>query len=444
MSYPFAVFPDEVDYFVESLRKFQVTDIGSESWFEQNEIVLKLTQQAFIEASTKQEEVIKEKLLVEGKLPLLVHEAYCILVWRMKVLPQLLESSNLQASFVLYSVLYYEVNAIALLETLLFHQTCCEALGDTALDLIDYCAQALGLLVGYANNKHNDVEDPKELLQEQTVDEFKRMKTEMDFKIGLKCVSITSHLMNNLSVLPLSATNRTIKTHDVPCLIAEILHSKPWLRRTAKGFEKFLEGHWTPVYGDDILKVTKDEVQAWFCLYALLFNENAMRNYEATDFRRKEIGRCVGLLNDHILDQVPVLAQLKQFLCTFQMGSGQTGKQPDKLLLDELPEIKEALLTAAKKVGWNAIIHKHRQIFIELSPDEIGVMAKRLAAAYNTDMLEKFPESDHKSTQKGCFQCGKPAEKKCSKCASTFYCSRDCQVADWTKHKDICHHLKAL
>ncbi|XP_019536118.3 zinc finger MYND domain-containing protein 10 homolog [Aedes albopictus] len=378
MSYPCAVYPDEVDYFVESLRKFQVADIGSESWFEQNETVLKLTQQASIEASTQQEEVIKEKLLVEGKLPLLVHEAYCALVWRIKVLPKLIDSKDqLPASFVLYSVLYYEVNVVALLETLLFHQTCCEAIGDSALDLIDYCAQALGLLVGYANSKHNDIEDPKALLQEPAIDEFKRMKLEIDFKIGLKCATILSYLMNNLSVLPLSATNRVIKTHDVPCLIAEILHAKPWLRRTGKGFEKFLEGQWTPVYGEDILKVTKDEAQAWFCLYALLFNENAMRNYEATDFRRKEIGKCAGLLNDHVLDQVPVLSQLKQFLCSFQMGSGATGKHQDKLLLDEVPEIKEALLAEAKKAGWKAIIDKHRRIFVELSQEEIGAMAKR-------------------------------------------------------------------
>lgn len=30
MSYPCAVFPEEVDYFVECLRRYQVVDIGSE------------------------------------------------------------------------------------------------------------------------------------------------------------------------------------------------------------------------------------------------------------------------------------------------------------------------------------------------------------------------------------------------------------------------------
>ncbi|XP_062565075.1 zinc finger MYND domain-containing protein 10 homolog [Armigeres subalbatus] len=442
-AYPCAVLPGEVDCFVESLRRFQVEDIGSESWFDQNEIVLKLTQQAFIEATTKQEDIIKEKLLIEGKIPVLVHEAYCILVWRMRILPHLIDSKNAQTSFIFYSVFYYEVNIISLLETILFHSSCCEAIGDTALDLVDYCAQALGLLIGHANNEHR-LDDSRELKQESTKNEVERIMCEMSFKIGIKCVNILSYMMNNLNVLPLSTTNRVIKTHDVPCLIAEILHVKPWLRKTGAGFEKFQDGHWTPVHGEDVLKVTKDEAQAWFCLYALLFNQEAMRNYEATDFRRKEIGKCVGLLNDHILDQVPALSQLKQFLYAFQMGSDSTGRQQVKLMLDELPEIKDGLLAAAEKTGWDKITQRHLKIFVELSQDKIGSIAKRLAVAYNTHILEQFSGPDTIRSLKQCFSCGKPAEKKCSKCNSTYYCSRNCQIADWTKHKELCHHLKTL
>lgn len=306
-----------------------------------------------------------------------MHELYCILIWRSKILPHLIDTKDVQTSFVLYSVLYYEMNTVALLETLLFHQSCCVGLGETTLDLIDYCAQALGLLIGAANNKHQDVDDPKELLKEPSADEIERQKRDMEFKVGLKCVTILSYLVNNLAVLPLSAANRVIKTHDVPCLIAEILHAKPWLRKTRAGFEKFLEGRWTPVYGDDVLKVTKDEAQAWFCLYAILFNDEAMRSYEATDFRRKEIGKCIGMLNDHILDQLPVLAQLKQYLCTFQMGSGSTGKHQDKLMLEEIPEIKDKLVANAKKYGFAKIIQKHKEIFVDLSQEEIEIMAKK-------------------------------------------------------------------
>lgn len=37
-----------------------------------------------------------------------------------------------------------------------------------------------------------------------------------------------------------------------------------------------------------------------------------------------------------------------------------------------------------------------------------------------------------------CAACQQPASKLCSKCHTTSYCNRDCQKADWKKHKKQC------
>lgn len=37
-----------------------------------------------------------------------------------------------------------------------------------------------------------------------------------------------------------------------------------------------------------------------------------------------------------------------------------------------------------------------------------------------------------------CGKCGAPASSKCAKCHDRSYCSRNCQVADWTSHKKLC------
>ena len=37
-----------------------------------------------------------------------------------------------------------------------------------------------------------------------------------------------------------------------------------------------------------------------------------------------------------------------------------------------------------------------------------------------------------------CFECGKPAIKRCSKCRNAWYCSRKCQVRNWKAHKKVC------
>ncbi|XP_058461475.1 zinc finger MYND domain-containing protein 10 homolog [Malaya genurostris] len=443
MAAPCAVFPEEVDYFVGSLRSFQVADIGSKSWFDQYEIILKLTQQSYIEASMKQEEVIKERMIIESKLPVLVHEIFCITIWKSRILPHLLQGETLDVSFILYSVLYYEVNIVALLETTLFHYHSCESLGDSALDLIDYSTKMIGYLIGIANQERLHNTEDGEMLNESIQEEVKRLKRDIDFKIALKCLTILSYLVDNLETLPLSAINLLMKTHDTPCLLAEILHVKPWLRKR-KGFEKFLNDRWEPVAGADVLNVTKSEAQVWFCLYGLLFNKNVMMEYEITDFRQKAIGKCIRLLNEHLLDQLPALVQLKEFLCSFQMKTGSNERKRANLLLEELPEISNNIWKTANSFGWNEIIRLHKQIFVNKSSQELSEIAKRLSTAYNTDLLEKISVIEKSDLKKYCLTCKKIADKRCSKCESVYYCSRDCQVKHWPHHKELCHQLKAL
>ncbi|KAI0156770.1 hypothetical protein GGR57DRAFT_501158 [Xylariaceae sp. FL1272] len=40
-----------------------------------------------------------------------------------------------------------------------------------------------------------------------------------------------------------------------------------------------------------------------------------------------------------------------------------------------------------------------------------------------------------------CSVCGKPAEKKCSRCREAVYCSHDCQKNDWKTHKKVCARI---
>ena len=41
--------------------------------------------------------------------------------------------------------------------------------------------------------------------------------------------------------------------------------------------------------------------------------------------------------------------------------------------------------------------------------------------------------------EKRCAWCNEPARRKCGKCVSVRYCTRDCQKAHWPLHKSQCH-----
>ncbi|XP_055590170.1 zinc finger MYND domain-containing protein 10 homolog isoform X2 [Uranotaenia lowii] len=418
-----SIFPEELDCFVESLRPFQVVDIGSDGWLQQNQTVVKLAQQAYFEANGKHEEIIKERILVEGKLTILVHEIHCVSVWKSKILIKLLEEPELSASFMIYSVFYYELNNLALLELILYHKASFEMLGDCLLDLIDYCALAIGQLIGLVNERRS-CEKSENLDTETTKEELQRMREDIGFKIGLKCLSIFSYLTQNLQTLPLSASTRITKVHDLPCLAVEMLHLKPWLRNN-KGTEKFVNDRWIPHCGDEIFKLAPSEAQTWICLYNLLLSSETMQHYEFSEYRKREISKCIALLNE-------------------QMQNVSDSKRGTGLFLEEIPELKTNLINNAKQYGISRIVQNHKTIFVTLTQEQIFEKAKRLNDIYNTEVLEEFDNSFVPPTNfdEMCQKCKAIATKKCSKCLKVRYCSRECQVSDWPQHKEQCHQIK--
>lgn len=328
--------PEETDLFVQSIRKYEIEEIGSKSWLNSHEKFLKLNQQATIEAADHREEVIKELLIIQDKLPILIHEAYTVVVWRTKILPKLLDCTEISATFFIYTVLYHELIVISLLENVLYHESSCESLGELVIDLIDYCVNAVTQLIGLCHSGFNErTSDSKEEIL--PVDEVKNQMNDILFNIGMKAITILSYLSDKISSLSVSSARRMTQTHDLPCLLSELLAIRPWMRRL-KNFEKFIDAKWTLVEGDEILKVTKVEAQTWFCLRSILFHRETFEHYEINSFRQRELGKCSALLNEMILDQLPPLVELKQFLCTLQL-SPDAASGLNNLVLEVIPEV---------------------------------------------------------------------------------------------------------
>lgn len=436
--------PEEFDLCVQHIRAFDVLAIGTDQWLDAHESLLKLNQQAILEASTCREELVKELLIVNDKIGVLVHESYCILVWRTKVLPRLLatEPQETNANFILYTILYHEAMAVSLLEMCLYHENGCAALNDCSMDLIDYCAHAVTQLIGLVHTKHFHEEmDAKALVKETTVQETERQQKDLQYKIGFRCLTILSFMADKIDTLPLSVIRRMVQTHDIPCLLSEILHCQPW-HRNVNGIEKYIDDKWTAVSGVDMVEVTKIEAHTWFCLRQLLFNSNAMEMYEINEFRQREISKCQLFLGANVLDQLPPLVDLKHRLCTLGLSDS---KGKSHIILEELPKIRDSIVSKLKKGGGYDVAAKvHTERFFDLSQDKVIEWAQRLNNVYNLDLLEKVEGTpDRKPPNRNvCGQCGIDAIQKCSDCEQVYYCTRECQVKNWPRHKTICRKKK--
>lgn len=435
--------PSEYDIYINSIKKFQVNEIGTDEWFETHEILIKFNQQAIIEASSFREELVKELFVLNDKLKILVHEAYCVLIWRTKILPKLMVTeSDANSTFVLYSILYHEAIAISLLEILLYHENGCQALGEIAIDIIDYCAQAIVQLIALTHLKHvQENADPKKVHTETASEELERQKGDLLFKIGLRCLTILSFIADKIDTMPISIVRRMVVTHDVPCLLSEVLNAQPWIRNV-NGVEKYIDDKWISINDIDVNKVTKVEAHVWFCLRQLLFSKEAMSFYEINQFRQREISKCQEFLSINLLDQLPPLADLKHRLCTISLSDSSV--RSGNIILEEIPEIKNQIINNAKNIGYKQIAENHMERFFNLNTSELANIAKRLSDTYNIELFEKMDKQTPKtqSDEHYCAECCVVAFKKCANCQQSFYCSRECQIKNWPIHKNICQMKK--
>lgn len=458
--------PAELDYHIQSVQPQHLADIGSAGWLRSHETVLKLLQQAHIEMSTDQEEIVADLIIQHDKLPVLVHEIYTVLIWRTKVLPRLLAiEAQPTATFALYTVLFHEATALSLIEATLFHQSGCQALNETAIDLIDYCAQAVVQLIGLSAAEQDTAENDDEYDENtvkshaiadipNTADELNRQQRDLAFRIGMRCLSTLCYIVDKLDMLSLSAATRLVRTHDIPCVLSEVLHTAPWRRRRRQRTEKFYDNQWRPVHGDAILLVTKVEAQTWLCMRQLLFNTTVSRNYAITEFRQRELAKCQGLMNELLLDQMPPLAEFKHYLCTLQVTGGpQRDTLQQQVLLEEMPLVRERIVGGAKRLGgWQRIVELQAQVFLHKDAEQVQQMAQQLNETYGADVWERIEgrhsgtdadaaaadHADGSSTLHECLQCQQAAVKKCFQCKRAYYCCRECQVKDWPRHRVDC------
>ncbi|CAM2117148.1 zinc finger MYND domain-containing protein 10 [Caretta caretta] len=428
--------PGEAEALVQALRGGPLRNTGDQGWLRQHEAIEKLNIQAILSASAGQEQLLIELLVNYAKIPTLIEELISVEIWKHKVFPVLcqLEDFKPKSTFPIYLVLHHEASIINLLETVFFHKEICESAEDTILDLIDYSYRKLTLLAAQSTNSEFPIHEkflPEDVTNASSMQELQKQAEMMEFEISLRALSVLRFITDQVDSLPLSALTRMLNTHNLPCLLVELLEHCPWSRCEAGKLKKFENGAWYVVPPEDHVRMTKLDGQVWLSLYNLLLSPECQRKYNLDGFNKSQLLKLRAFLTDVLIDQLPNLVEMQRFLSHLVVTEPVPPKKD--LILEQVPVIRDRIVRE-NSGKWQAIAKHQVKHMFSPSEDELKHLACRWARTYNLDVLEALVPEKPK-----CGLCGSEATKRCSRCQNEWYCKRECQVQHWQKHKKACN-----
>ncbi len=243
---------------VESLRSFAVNEIGSKAWLNQHTAVEKLNLQAQHSIVKQGDEYVIEALVDHDKLPLLVGELIALEAWQEQALPPLFDEIATKNSVKGYFILYHEALLLGLLEKAVFHKHAIAAAGDMLLELADFCYRK-ALFLNHSKLQQMLAEPGASATASESL---RHQQCNITYGVSMSCLTIIRFLLEAQDELPLGVLARFVEENDVLHALVPLLESQPWLRKNKKGInEKFSDGRWYEVDGDEIFRLSKTEAQ---------------------------------------------------------------------------------------------------------------------------------------------------------------------------------------
>ena len=215
-------------------------------------------------------------------------------------------------------------------------------------------------------------------------------KQQVQFRVSTAAVTLIRYLCAQGTKLGVSVLTRLMNTHDVMTLIVPLIDNPPWTRRlkSTGTWEKWIEQKWTACVPADLLKLTKLEAQAWLTVYNLISDETFRTRYQFNSFRKDALLRVRKYINDVMVDQLPMFADVQRFMDELAI-SGSTGGTDNgtALVMEIMPEIRDAIMN--KYTGkWTELAMEQLQTTYsggEMDKTDRGL--KALAELYSGDAL---------------------------------------------------------
>jgi hypothetical protein len=398
--------------YVEQLRTFAIEEVGNSAWMKQHQRLEQLNMQAHQSAMTNSDEYILEAVLTFNKLPVLINDLLAIEAWKDFVYPKLVPHLASRNSMRLYFILYHEATIVNLLEIMLYHKHVCAAAGELMIELVDYVARKITKLNGGYRFREREAshgpssgstEDLRAFVAEldqnggakDPADELAQYHSDIEFRVCVSAVACARLITEHAEDIPLSAVSRISDTHDLLVLIIPLIENPPWTRRLANGkWQKMVDFKWRDVKPIDLLSLTKLEGQPWLALYHMLAKEAFRQRYHLNSFRKAQLLRVRKYINDVLLDQMPILADVQRYMDELAMIEvpNHSSSAESVFLFQQVCVMREGLL---KNKDWEAVARYQRESVFTMT-DKNDKDLQRIANMYAdesvSEMLDTNPD----------------------------------------------------
>ena len=238
----------------------------------------------------------------------------------------------------------------------------------------------------------------KRVQSRTTLDGMRENCLTTEFKTAVASVSLARHLCEHFDFLPLGAQTRILDTHDFLVMIVPLVDEPPWTRRRVKQskeegnktvWEKYIDNQWDEINVSDLLQITKCEAQCWFAIYHLTCNNTCRERYALNSFRREQLLRLRKFLNNFMLDQLPVLADVMRYmdeLALLSVSDCSTG-QGAALLMQQVSTMRETII---KGKDWGKVANDQYKVIFSSITDSKDNELRLIASIYNDDFIENI------------------------------------------------------
>ena len=288
--------------------------------------------------------------------------------------------------------------------------------------------------------------------------------------IRFRCLTILNYVVHNINDLAPSVAYYIFKEKNILNLFISLLELRPWIKTETDPITKktkFLE------YRDNIFqevetntpkKLNNLEALLWMSIHIMVSLDVLTKYNENNYYSRNQLLKTRKLIDQRVMDQLPILYDLRNYLDRLTMVSGETKSNFSSIMVFSRPSLIKNLEEELEEKNWKfsseflAIdedskeYKKQWQDLIEMYFDQVDMadmkkykaMTDKKSKKQKKDMNGKESAEEEKGKDleddlSVCAKCGEPANKICSNCKKFCYCSKICQKKDVkSAHKNEC------